>query len=48
MQRQIRKSLLGNIRMLVSFVRADRVQRLYTEDPNNRAKYIGLLQIQIY
>jgi hypothetical protein len=42
MQRQIRESLLCNIGVLVFFVGADRMQRLYTEDTNNAAKYIGL------
>lgn len=48
MQGQIRKSLLSNIGVLVFLVGADRMQCLYTEDANNTAKYIGLLQIQIY
>lgn len=48
MQRQIRKSLLSNIRVLVFLVGADSMQGFYTEDANDAAKYIGLLQIQIY
>src|SRR5579859_1463121 len=47
-QGQIRESLLRDIGVLVFFVGADRMQRPYTEDTNNAAKYIGLFQIQVY
>ena len=45
MQRQIRESLLCYVRVLVFLVRADCMQRLYTIDADNAAKYIGLFQV---
>jgi len=34
--------------MLVFLIRADRMQRFYTEDANYTAKYISLFQVKVY
>ena len=47
-ERQIRKSLLRNIRMFMPLIWAYRVQRFNSEHSDDAAENICLLEVQVY